>query len=143
MALEAAAVRGDCNGRRSRGAHVRRCVVTARSSQSGGTLAGDISPFVRHLVEATHAGVSAETLAAEFHWVLARELMALVAFAREPELPLALAGGTFVNQLLTDNLRAQAKSAGRALLLPRDYPPGDGGLSFGQAIAVLQESCSA
>jgi hydrogenase maturation protein HypF len=45
----------------------------------------------------------------------------------------ALGGGCLVNRILGDRLVEELEAAGFEVLLPKDVPPGDGGLSYGQA----------
>ncbi|MFO1053656.1 MAG: carbamoyltransferase HypF [Planctomycetota bacterium] len=48
----------------------------------------------------------------------------------------ALGGGCFVNRRLAAGLTAQLGALGIETLLPRELPPGDGGLSFGQVVVA-------
>jgi hydrogenase maturation protein HypF len=45
----------------------------------------------------------------------------------------ALGGGCLVNRLLSDRLAEELEIRGFEVLLPHNVPPGDGGLSYGQA----------
>jgi hydrogenase maturation protein HypF len=47
--------------------------------------------------------------------------------------PVALGGGCLVNRRLLTGLRDGLQEHGFEVLLPRRLPPGDGGLSYGQA----------
>jgi hydrogenase maturation protein HypF len=46
----------------------------------------------------------------------------------------ALGGGCAVNRILSTRIAESLKELGIEVLLPRDVPPGDGGLSYGQAV---------
>ncbi len=48
--------------------------------------------------------------------------------------PVALGGGCLVNRILCSQLSAGFVAIGHEVLLPRQLPPGDGGLSYGQAV---------
>lgn len=74
--------------------------------------------------------------AALFHATLADGLAALVARAARGERHVALSGGCLANKLLTEALVAALRARGFAPLLPREAPPGDGGLALGQAVAA-------
>ncbi|MCP4039747.1 MAG: carbamoyltransferase HypF [bacterium] len=47
---------------------------------------------------------------------------------------LALAGGCLANRLLREGLRREHEALGLRVLLPRELPPGDGGIAYGQAV---------
>lgn len=80
------------------------------------------------------AGEPAPLVASGFHATFAR-LAARTARAALPEdvRVLALGGGCLVNRLLARDLSRELGTLGFTPLLPRALPPGDGGLSFGQA----------
>jgi hydrogenase maturation protein HypF len=81
------------------------------------------------------AGESPARVARGFHDTfcqLATELT-LAAFGREVK-TVALGGGCFVNRLLRSGLRRRLTQVGYDVLLPREVPPGDGGISYGQAV---------
>jgi hydrogenase maturation protein HypF len=46
----------------------------------------------------------------------------------------ALGGGCLVNRILSTRLAEELEDLGFEVLLPRNVPPGDGGLSYGQAV---------
>jgi len=69
--------------------------------------------------------------AARFHNGLAAGLVAAAATAGDG--PVVLAGGCIVNRLLLRRLIGRLEAAGCRVLWPRRLPPGDGGLSVGQA----------
>lgn len=73
--------------------------------------------------------------AAQFHVTLAAALAEwLLAAAREQEIAtVALGGGCFLNHLLTRALLARLANTGLQVLVARQLPPNDGGLSLGQA----------
>lgn len=74
-------------------------------------------------------------VAADFHQTFC---YALATLARR-NLPsdvrtIALGGGCCINRLLRQGLRAQLEAHGFECLIATEIPPGDGGLSFGQAV---------
>ncbi len=80
------------------------------------------------------SGERPEDVAAGFHASFAR----LVAETTQRAVPrdvrkLALGGGCLVNRILRRRLREELTSRGFRALLPSELPPGDGGLSSGQA----------
>jgi len=73
--------------------------------------------------------------AAGFHTTLASLSAQLAARAfGEHVTTVALAGGCFVNRLLTQELASMLESAGYTVLVPRAVPPGDGGIAYGQTV---------
>lgn len=77
-----------------------------------------------------------------FHGTLAAGLADLARQGLDGERRLAIAGGCAVNRALLETLRAMLARDGIELLIPRQAPPGDGGLALGQALIarrVVQE----
>jgi hydrogenase maturation protein HypF len=95
-------------------------------------LAGDLD--ARDLILAVErdvaAGVTIPLVSARFHNAVARGT-ALAAIATGLD-TVVLSGGCFQNRLLTERTTAEL-AGGPRCLLPRQLPPGDGGISFGQA----------
>jgi hydrogenase maturation protein HypF len=80
-------------------------------------------------------GEPAPAVAAGFHrtfCALAAEITERV--APRAGMPVALGGGCLVNRLILRHLRRDLERAGFEVLVPRLLPPGDGGLSYGQAV---------
>ena len=99
-----------------------------------GTL--DLLPLLACLADERDAGFAA----ALFHATLAEALAAWVVRAgRESGIArVALGGGCFLNQILSNALRRQLLAAGFEVLEARQAPPNDGGLSLGQAWIAMQ-----
>ncbi len=97
----------------------------------------DWRPLLRAVVDDLLAGRSASTVAARFHRTLAAAAAELVrsALAVHGALPVVVSGGCFQNARLTEGLVASLDRRVR-LYLPSALPPGDGGLSLGQAIVA-------
>ena len=74
-------------------------------------------------------GVPVGVVSARFHNAVARAT-ALAAIGSGLD-AMVLSGGCFQNRLLTE--RTIERAGGLRCLLPRELPPGDGGISFGQA----------
>jgi hydrogenase maturation protein HypF len=74
-------------------------------------------------------------VAAGFHATFCRLAAQLTARLGWPAgSTVALGGGCLVNRLLGEGLASALEAAGHGVLLPRGLPPGDGGLSYGQAV---------
>ncbi len=90
---------------------------------------------VQEVVFDLERGVAVSTVAARFHFGLARATVEAVAgVASERGLSVVvLSGGVFQNRLLLDAVRAGLARAGLRVLTPEKLPANDGGISFGQA----------
>jgi len=97
----------------------------------------DWRPLVEALLEDSRQGVEADIIAARFHNSL---VDAIVAVARAiGESRVALTGGCFQNRLLTERAARRLREAGFEVLLHRQVPPNDGGISLGQvAVAATR-----
>ena len=87
------------------------------------------------IIDARLRGAQTPIVARAFHRSLARATAsAIAAIAASPGIGVAVcSGGTFQNALLVADLRAELQSRGIELWLNHQVPPGDGGLSLGQA----------
>jgi hydrogenase maturation protein HypF len=96
-----------------------------------------VLPSALLLAEVAKRAVSGEnlaTVAADFHATfcrLAAEITGRLSLPRGAVV--ALGGGCLVNRLLSDRLAEELEIRGFDVLLPHNVPPGDGGLSYGQA----------
>ena len=80
-------------------------------------------------------GVATGIMAARFHNALVEAIVAVAQAAGERRV--ALTGGCFQNRLLTERAAERLERAGFEVLLHRQVPPNDGGISLGQvAIAA-------
>lgn len=100
-----------------------------------GLLELDTATFFLHLLKRRQAGVPVPALARQFHQSLAEGLaeLALAASRRCGVRTVALSGGVLHNRTLASLLPAALARRGLTPLTHRALPPGDGGLSFGQA----------
>ena len=100
----------------------------------------DWRDLVAAILEDRAHGVSAQVISARFHNALAG---AIVAVAREVGAgTVALTGGCFQNRRLTMRAARRLEEAGFRVLLHRQVPPNDGGISLGQ-IAVAAATLAA
>jgi hydrogenase maturation protein HypF len=96
----------------------------------------DLRPTVRAAVRDTLRGVHAGEIAAVFHNTLAAATAAVVARAalQVGRLPVVASGGCFQNARLAESVRSAL--AAFDVRLHSQVPPGDGGISLGQAVAA-------
>jgi len=94
----------------------------------------------RALDEAGRAGDRAglRSVAASFQYNLARGIAGLAIHAAERKgIPLvALSGGVAYNRAIRETIRAEVTAAGFAFHMNREYPLGDGCISYGQCIVA-------
>ncbi len=85
------------------------------------------------------AGVSSGMIAGRFHNGLAAAIVAVAEAIGQPQV--ALTGGCFQNRLLLERTASRLRQAGFDVLLHRQVPPNDGGISLGQvAVAAARLS---
>jgi len=98
----------------------------------------DLREAVREAVEHEAHGASIGEIAAGFHNTLADATGALVRHAAAEHgclLPVVLSGGCFQNARLAESVRASLAPEFE-VWLPREVPPGDGGIALGQAVVA-------
>lgn len=107
-----------------------------------GMLILDPSPLVAALMRGRSNGMSPELLAASFHESIGESAaVAAVALAREHGLrTVALTGGVFQNQRLSDIIEDALVSSGLDVLVHHRVPPNDGGISVGQAAVAAAQA---
>ena len=116
------------------------------SAPPGGRLLEvDWRPLVAAADDDAAAGVAASVIAARFHNALAaagaelvRRLAAATGVTR-----IALSGGCFQNRRLTEDLVGRLAAVGCEVLLHREVPPNDGGISLGQVAAAAARRAEA
>jgi hydrogenase maturation protein HypF len=95
----------------------------------------DPAPLVAAVLSARNQGVAPELLAAGFHEAVGRAAAAaaVAAAGRHGLGTVALCGGVFQNQRLSEVVEEALAAAGLEVLVHRIVPPNDGGISIGQA----------
>jgi len=97
----------------------------------------DWRPLIEALVHDLRAGVSSGIMAARFHNALVDGIAQVAMAVGQPQV--ALTGGCFQNRLLLERSARRLRQAGFAVLLHRQVPPNDGGISLGQvAVAAAR-----
>jgi hydrogenase maturation protein HypF len=105
--------------------------------REGAHLELDLRPMVRELTRDTIAGRSVGEISAAFHGTISEATAAMVReiAGREGKLPVVLTGGCFQNALLAETIHSLLTPEFE-VLLHRDVPCGDGGISLGQALVA-------
>lgn len=95
----------------------------------------DAEPLFKAVVDDMQAGVPVATIAAKVHNAMIAAIVqsCLVANAAYGISIVALAGGVFMNRLITEGAIAALEGAGFTVALGKELPPNDGAISYGQA----------
>ncbi len=98
----------------------------------------DPAPLFRAIMADLDAGQDASAISYRFHEAVAHAYVELAVLARTFTgiERLCLSGGVVHNRLLVHLLQTKLKHSGFAVYLPRLVSPGDGGLSYGQAVVA-------
>jgi hydrogenase maturation protein HypF len=103
-------------------------------------LDGDVLDTTRLILEIfeNREGIPKENLALSAHIYLARGLATLaVEKAQEKDVrAIGFSGGVAYNEIMTSEIRRIVEASGLIFFVNEDVPPGDGGLSFGQAVVA-------
>ena len=102
----------------------------------GNLLICDPAPLIRQVVEDVRAGRDPAWISLRFHNGLAQVIAEVCCRIRlQTGLGrVALSGGVFQNRILTEKTSGLLEDEGFDVLLHRQVPPNDGGLSLGQAV---------
>jgi len=98
----------------------------------------DPAPLWDALLQEIQTG-QPQRAAARFHLGWA-DIWAQVALQQADETPIALSGGSFQNQLLSNRVADRLEKAGRRVILHSAVPPNDGGIALGQLAVGLSLS---
>jgi hydrogenase maturation protein HypF len=97
----------------------------------------DWGPLVTAILQDLGQAVSPGVIAAKFHNALIEAILAVASYIGEPVV--ALSGGCFQNRLLTERAAQRLRQTGFEVLLHRQVPPNDGGVSLGQAAVAAAQ----
>ena len=97
----------------------------------------DWQPLIEAVLTDLRRGVATGIMAARFHNALVEAIVAVAQAAGEQRV--ALTGGCFQNRLLTERAAARLERAGFEVLLHRQVPPNDGGISLGQVVIAAAD----
>ncbi len=108
--------------------------ATGEAAQARRPLVLDWAPLLAAVLEDVARGVGREIIAARFHNGLVQAAVRVAHAVGEERV--ALTGGCFQNRRLTEGLADALQRAGHAVLLHRQVPPNDGGVSLGQVVVA-------
>jgi hydrogenase maturation protein HypF len=118
-----------------------------RTADSGGnsrplipspsSLVLDWQPLIEAVLEDLQQDVKTAIIAGRFHNALVEAILAVAQTVGEPRV--ALSGGCFQNRLLTEGATQRLSEAGFQVLLHRQVPPNDGGISLGQVLVAAAQ----
>jgi hydrogenase maturation protein HypF len=100
----------------------------------GAMLEVDWEPTLRAVLEDLGRGVAPGVISARFHNALVDSIVQVASAVAEPTV--ALTGGCFQNRLLTERARRQLQQKGFQVLVHRQVPANDGGISLGQVVVA-------
>ncbi len=96
------------------------------------------APLFLEILRDLEKGLAASAIAAKFHnsiVTVAIDVCRRITSAGGPK-KVALSGGVFQNRFLGERMKAGLEDAGFQVLVHREVPCNDGGLSLGQAVAA-------
>ncbi|MFD0364817.1 carbamoyltransferase HypF [Nocardia sp. GCM10030253] len=96
----------------------------------------DPTPVIAAVVSDATAGIAPAVIGARFHRAVAHLVLELALACASESMTVALSGGVFQNALLLSQSRMLLRKNGFHVLCHRRLPPNDGGLAFGQLLAV-------
>ena len=104
--------------------------------EDSGMLWIDWRPTFLALADPAAARARAPQWASALHAAVAQAAVAMVtfAFSKTGTRTVALSGGVFMNQILTEAVTRLLTDCGARVCLHRQTPPGDGGIALGQAV---------
>jgi len=94
-----------------------------------------VTPRILDLLDDLKSGVPVARISAKFHNTMSEIIVAIAQLANEKKV--ALSGGCFQNKYLTERTIVHLIKAGFQLYWHQRIPPNDGGISLGQAVAVI------
>lgn len=100
----------------------------------------DLAPAFKAILDDKQAKVETSVIARRFHDTIVAVIvqMAQLVQATYDINTFALSGGVFLNRYLIEHAVDALSSQGFAVALNKELPPGDGCISFGQAVVALQ-----
>ncbi len=104
---------------------------------SSSSLVLDWQPLIEAVLEDLQQGVKTAIIAGRFHNALVEAILAVAQTVGETRV--ALSGGCFQNRLLTERATQRLSEAGFQVLLHRQVPPNDGGISLGQVLVAAAQ----
>lgn len=113
-------------------------------NRAGEPMQLDLGKMVKELIADIQKGLTNSVVSTKFHNCLAAGLLEMAKAARESTKlnTVALSGGVFCNRYLIIRCVKLLKKNGFSVLLNRDVPSNDGGISVGQAAIAAKLGCN-
>jgi hydrogenase maturation protein HypF len=111
-------------------------------SGEDGLMQLDFRPLIRAIVEDVLRGASQGAISQRFHDALVGALLKIAQILRQRTSlnRVCLSGGTFQNVYVATELEQQLSKQGFEVFTHAEVPPGDGGLSLGQAVVAARRA---
>lgn len=121
---------------------VKNTAVEGSTAQNTAVLLVDAAPLFRALLDDIAAGVPSGVIARRFHDGIVDAIVTLARLAKALYglRTVVLSGGVFMNRYLCEHAVPALAEAGFTVALPRELPPNDACISFGQAVVALRAS---
>lgn len=118
---------------------IKNTATTESTAQDTSVLLFDAAPLFKALLDDVQADVQVGTIARKFHDAFVRVILEVAQLIRAMYdiQTIALSGGVFMNRYLTEHAVTALLGEGFTVALNRELPPGDGCISFGQAVVAL------
>lgn len=121
---------------------IKNTATSESTAQDTSILLLDAAPMFKALLDDREAGVATSLIAKRFHDGIITAILEIGQAGRmmyEIE-TLALSGGVFMNRYLSENVLRLLTREGFTVAVNRELPPGDGCISFGQAVVALAQN---
>lgn len=118
---------------------IKNTATSTSTAQDTSVLLLDAAALFKALLDDMAAGVSTSAIARKFHdaFVDAISTMAQTIYAAYGIETFALSGGVFMNRYIMEHSLEALTSLGFTVAINRELPPGDGCISFGEAVVAL------
>lgn len=124
---------------------VKNTATAESTAEDTSVVLVDMAPAFAALLDDLQEGVPVGVIARKFHDALVEVLLTLAqtVYAAYGIQTFALSGGVFMNRYLVEHAVEMLTAQGFTVALNKELPPGDGSVSYGQAVVALASVPSA